>query len=438
VQLVTLRWVQTVSLVAYACSFSLLLYAHPLRNGETVSARMVDKPTLTQVERPAAVANARNIMGPAEHSPAEGTSVPEDRVENGIEKVFLAAVQHMRSNKTLRLSQASKLQVYGLYKQALEGDVSCSRPGVFDPVGGAKWDAWASLKGLSANAARQRYIDLVASYSTTWKMPGVCPVVEELTVVEASELIPGISHVGIEDNDIKHVCPKQFERVLQRRVIMLKENAFSKDGENGWKYNFSESGVDCFLGAFDGLTAGKGTGILNFPPRAVFDMLVECGNPDDPGRKCYIKDPDMEFLEKVDEYNGHTWSTYSRYKSFMFVSGRDFYNLIHWRVEDSGTILFIGGSLESTTCPPKRGLVRGELVIGGWVLRPVNGGNATEVSYVVNLDLKGKIPSIIVNQIVTKQPMQINIIRRFLDEKMEKEGKQAFLEKYRKLGVLKN
>ena len=146
----------------------------------------------------------------------------------------------------------------------------------------------------------------------------------------------------------------------------------------------------------------------------------------------------MEFLEKVDEYNGHTWSTYSRYKSFMFVSGRDFYNLIHWRVEDSGTILFIGGSLESTTCPPKRGLVRGELVIGGWVLRPVNGGNATEVSYVVNLDLKGKIPSIIVNQIVTKQPMQINIIRRFLDEKMEKEGKQAFLEKYRKLGVLKN
>ena len=71
-------------------------------------------------------------------------------------------------------------------------------------------------------------------------------------------------------------------------------------------------------------------------------------------------------------------------------------------------------------------------------MRPVKGGDATEVSYVVNLNLKGKIPSIIVNQIVTKQPMQINIIRRFLDEKIEKEGKQAFLERYRKLGVLKN
>ena len=67
VQLVTLRWVQTVSLVAYACSFSLLLYVRPPRNSETVSARMATKPTLTHaVERPAAVANARNIVDPAE------------------------------------------------------------------------------------------------------------------------------------------------------------------------------------------------------------------------------------------------------------------------------------------------------------------------------------------------------------------------------------
>ena len=53
------------------------------------------------------------------------------------------------------------LQLYGLYKQATEGDVSGTRPGGFDFKAIAKYDAWKGLTGLSQDDARQQYVDLV-------------------------------------------------------------------------------------------------------------------------------------------------------------------------------------------------------------------------------------------------------------------------------------
>jgi len=55
------------------------------------------------------------------------------------------------------------LKLYALYKQATKGDVSGERPGGFDFVGAAKYDAWSSVKGTAAGDAMQQYIDLVKS-----------------------------------------------------------------------------------------------------------------------------------------------------------------------------------------------------------------------------------------------------------------------------------
>lgn len=55
------------------------------------------------------------------------------------------------------------LTLYALYKQATEGDNANPRPGFSDLVARAKWDAWAALKGLSADEAQRRYIDLIDS-----------------------------------------------------------------------------------------------------------------------------------------------------------------------------------------------------------------------------------------------------------------------------------
>ena len=55
----------------------------------------------------------------------------------------------------------SLLQLYALFKQGKNGDASGKRPKMFDPVGRAKYDAWAKLAGTSKEDAMQQYVDLV-------------------------------------------------------------------------------------------------------------------------------------------------------------------------------------------------------------------------------------------------------------------------------------
>jgi acyl-CoA-binding protein len=55
------------------------------------------------------------------------------------------------------------LKIYGLFKQASEGDNEGKRPGFTDMVGRMKFDAWAELKGKGNEEAMQEYIDLIES-----------------------------------------------------------------------------------------------------------------------------------------------------------------------------------------------------------------------------------------------------------------------------------
>jgi diazepam-binding inhibitor (GABA receptor modulator, acyl-CoA-binding protein) len=55
------------------------------------------------------------------------------------------------------------LRIYALYKQATTGDADGDRPGLTDPVGRAKWDAWKLLAGTSAEEAKQSYAELIES-----------------------------------------------------------------------------------------------------------------------------------------------------------------------------------------------------------------------------------------------------------------------------------
>ncbi len=54
------------------------------------------------------------------------------------------------------------LQLYSLYKQSTDGDVSGDAPtNPFDFVNKAKYDAWTALKGKSSEESMQQYVDLV-------------------------------------------------------------------------------------------------------------------------------------------------------------------------------------------------------------------------------------------------------------------------------------
>ena len=54
-----------------------------------------------------------------------------------------------------------KLRLYAHFKQSTDGDVAGDKPGFTDFVGRAKYDAWAKLKGMSADDAMTAYVKLV-------------------------------------------------------------------------------------------------------------------------------------------------------------------------------------------------------------------------------------------------------------------------------------
>ena len=53
------------------------------------------------------------------------------------------------------------LQLYALYKQGSSGDVQGSKPGFFDFVGVAKYEAWEKLRGTTQEEAQRQYVELV-------------------------------------------------------------------------------------------------------------------------------------------------------------------------------------------------------------------------------------------------------------------------------------
>lgn len=69
---------------------------------------------------------------------------------------------------TSKPSNEELLKIYSLYKQATEGDNNEERPGGFDFVAAAKYNAWLSLKGKSKEDAAEEYINLVNNLSAKY------------------------------------------------------------------------------------------------------------------------------------------------------------------------------------------------------------------------------------------------------------------------------
>jgi acyl-CoA-binding protein len=75
---------------------------------------------------------------------------------------FDAAIAYVRSlpkDGPVQLDNATKLEFYGLFKQATEGDNTASQPWAIQVEKRAKWDAHESRKGMSADEAKRLYVE---------------------------------------------------------------------------------------------------------------------------------------------------------------------------------------------------------------------------------------------------------------------------------------
>ncbi|XP_073912708.1 acyl-CoA-binding domain-containing protein 7 isoform X1 [Castor canadensis] len=70
---------------------------------------------------------------------------------------FDRATEDVRKLKTRPEDEELK-ELYGLYKQAIIGDINIACPVMLDLKGKAKWEAWSLKKGLSKEDAMSAYI----------------------------------------------------------------------------------------------------------------------------------------------------------------------------------------------------------------------------------------------------------------------------------------
>jgi acyl-CoA-binding protein len=77
-----------------------------------------------------------------------------------LQEQFDAAVAESRTLKK-RPDDETMLELYSYFKQATDGDATGSRPGPFDFVARAKYDAWKAREGMSKDVAMKAYVKLI-------------------------------------------------------------------------------------------------------------------------------------------------------------------------------------------------------------------------------------------------------------------------------------
>ncbi|XP_030381219.1 acyl-CoA-binding domain-containing protein 5 [Scaptodrosophila lebanonensis] len=112
-----------------------------------------------------------------------------------IEERFQAAVNVIKGlpkNGPYQPSTSMMLKFYGLFKQATEGACTQKKPGFWDVVGKAKWDAWNDNRHLSKEQAMQRYVqslqEIIETMSFTENVQNFVGSLDGLTNINLDEL----------------------------------------------------------------------------------------------------------------------------------------------------------------------------------------------------------------------------------------------------------
>ncbi|GLB33504.1 putative acyl CoA binding protein [Lyophyllum shimeji] len=108
-------------------------------------------------------------------------------------------VQSLPKTGPIQTDYEEKLTMYSLYKQATVGNVKTPRPGIWDMLGRAKWDAWAKHRDLDPYEAKWLYVDALLKVLRKYSDKTVAmKLVEELE--------------GYGDGDFSHINARQTHR----------------------------------------------------------------------------------------------------------------------------------------------------------------------------------------------------------------------------------
>lgn len=87
-----------------------------------------------------------------------------------LDKKFNKAVWLIRNGpKAKEIDDDTRLEFYGFFKQATEGDCTAKKPWIINPVAYYKWEAWHDLLGMESDEAKRQYVALLAKKNADWE-----------------------------------------------------------------------------------------------------------------------------------------------------------------------------------------------------------------------------------------------------------------------------
>lgn len=123
-------------------------------------------------------------------------------------KRALAAISDPNSPQK-EVSNATKLKMYGFFKQVENGPCTAARPGMFDPVGRAKFDCWAALGSMSKEDAMQGYIkEALAVFDGKLPNSEVAPAAASAGTATAAPVAKKVSVATV-------AFPKQYQSTVE-------------------------------------------------------------------------------------------------------------------------------------------------------------------------------------------------------------------------------
>ncbi|KDQ07734.1 hypothetical protein BOTBODRAFT_38532 [Botryobasidium botryosum FD-172 SS1] len=177
-------------------------------------------------------------------------------------------VQGLPKTGPIQTGYEEKLAMYSLYKQATVGNVKSARPGMWDMLGRAKWDAWAKHKDLDKQEAKwlyvetllkvlRKYSDRTAARDLVKELEGYTAGLEGFTNIDPSSMVISegtsdedgdTSDADAEDEEEVHEIPRIPSALARPRSALSSQHRYRTPLATTAIPNPSSSGVLPFPG----------------------------------------------------------------------------------------------------------------------------------------------------------------------------------------------
>lgn len=140
--------------------------------------------------------------------------------------------------------------------------------------------------------------------------------------------------------------------------------------DEGWVTLDNKNGINASRKTGTGSVCVRADVLLPFSGAEIFSMILSEDN-----KKKF--NSTLSFSKVIKTYSPHTTIEHVRLKQVWPTPSRDFCNLAHWRLLNDGSVVTCSTSEKfETFCPIEEGVIRAELILSGFVIKPhVSGGS---------------------------------------------------------------